>query len=223
MKHTFLSMLVIYLTLFSCNRNQDVQNISEFEAYIGNIKVSKVDSSVFFHIHVSAMMINNTNNNFTLKLQKQQFGISKQSNFMGVIGDDTISFKTYNLPRQFEAHDSIYCILKHLWYDPKMSDSLFFEKLSCMELFYSLPKDSIEKFELYKREKLNFLEYLHFTRQDSSKFIILGNNKIEGGFAFGLYEFKSIFPYAKFDDYEMFDEDFMSILKGKYLKDLCPK
>ena len=213
----YVIFLIFILFLPQCSQQQGVNNKTKFEAYLGNIKVSKNTGTRTFHIFVSAMMINNTDSTFFIKVGKTNSLLKVKTNFIGVIGEDTVSFDAIRFPARFEAHDTIYCVLKHLFYKPKMPDSLFLDNIKCMELIYSLPKDSIKG----KYNFCEYLDYLYFERQDSSKFVILDDDKVESGFLPHIFEFRSLYPYGRLD-WNISDAE-KSLVTGKYLNDLCPK
>ena len=183
---------------------------TEIEAYIGNIKITKFSSTNFFHIYVSVMLINNTNRDFFIEVKESEYGLIKESNFKGIIGQDTLFFGTSIFPRCIQSHDTLIGHLAYEFYDPKIPDHLFYEKVKCMDMKYSLPTDSI------KRDN-NLIQELHFERRDSSKFIHLKDNiGIEGAFLFGVYEFM---PFL-LDTTIMSSEK--SLVTGDYIYDLCP-
>jgi hypothetical protein len=153
------------------------------------------------------MIINNTDRDFFI--QPKHAHIEK-SDFKGIIGQDTIPFDIQMLPTCISSHDTLIGHLAHMFYDPKMIDSLFLDKIKCMNLIYSLPKNTV------KGE--NGMQYLSFEKHDSSKFIILRDNVgIEGAFIFGIYEFK---PYLADTTFMSYDK---SLVTGEYIYDLCHK
>ena len=201
--------LLITFYLVSCNYSEKNHYRSDLEVYIGNVKLSKLDSANYFHIYVSTFLINNTDNEFYLKNKGSKYSMLNESDFRGVYRNDTIIFEVLQFQQKIEPHDTVIFNLVCRFYEPKISNNLFFNEIKCIDVYYVPKKDSIEE---------NPLPQLAFERYDSSKFVILRDNVwFEKAFVFGMYEFE---PYLVDTTIMSYDK---SLVTGVYIYDLCPK
>ena len=201
-----LSTLILLLVFISCKRHETVIR-PDIEAYIGNIKTAPDDSCTYY-IYISLILINNTDHNYFLKNHKPEFPFFEDSFFYGIVGNDTISFNAYMSGIQIKPEDTlIFCLFQR--YKTEVLKDALFNQIKCMDIYYSMPEDSIMS------EEMN-IRFLRMERQDSSKFVLLDKSKGVGkAFLYGMDEFK---PYLIDTTRSSYDK---SLVTGEYIYDLC--